>query len=53
MREGGNHPDRDAQFSYISSMAAQYQAAGDPVIPVDTKKKELIGGSKKAGLEWP
>lgn len=51
-REGGNHPDRDAQFSYISSMAAQYQAAGDPVISVDTKKKELIGDFKNAGLEW-
>ena len=41
-REGGSHPDRDAQFSHIAAMAAQYQAAGDPVISVDTKKKELI-----------
>src|SRR5271169_921163 len=38
-REGGQHADRDAQFHHIASMAAQYQAAGDPVISVDTKKK--------------
>ena len=50
--EGGNHPDRDAQFSHIAAMAAQYQAAGDPVISVDTKKKELIGDFRNAGLEW-
>jgi transposase len=51
-REGGNHPDRDAQFNHISSTAAQYQAAGDPVISVDTKKKELVGDFKNAGQEW-
>lgn len=51
-REGGNQPDRDAQFNYIATMAAQYQTAGDPVISVDTKKKELIGDFKNAGLEW-
>ena len=44
-REGGLHPDRDAQFRdaqfrHINAMAAEYQAAGDPVISVDTKKKE-------------
>jgi hypothetical protein len=48
-REGGKHPDRDAQFSHIADLAAQYQAAGDPVISVDTKKKELVGDFKNGG----
>src|SRR5271165_3897208 len=51
-REGGQHPDRDAQFNHIARTAAQYQAAGDPVISVDTKKKELIGDFKNGGREW-
>jgi transposase len=51
-REGAQHPDRDAQFSHIAAMAAQYQAAGDPVISVDTKKKDLIGDFKNGGREW-
>ena len=51
-REGGKHPDRDAQFSHIADLAAQYQAAGDPVISVDTKKKELVGDFKNGGGEW-
>jgi transposase len=51
-REGGQHPDRDAQFEHIASTAAQYQAAGDPVISVDTKKKELVGDFKNGGREW-
>jgi len=51
-REGGQHPDRDAQFQHIARMAAQYQAAGDPVISVDTKKKELVGDFKNGGREW-
>jgi len=51
-REGGKQPDRDAQFSYIAAMAAQYQATGEPVISVDTKKKELIGDFKNGGREW-
>jgi len=50
--EGGRHPDRDAQFHHIASKVAQYQAAGDPAISVDTKKKELIGDFKNAGREW-
>jgi Rhodopirellula transposase DDE domain len=50
--EGGKHPDRDAQFHHIASKVAQYQAAGDPAISVDTKKKELIGDFKNAGREW-
>src|SRR5713101_4407983 len=51
-REGGQHPDRDAQFNHIARTAAQYQATGDPVISVDTKKKELIGDFKNGGREW-
>jgi transposase/DNA-binding phage protein len=51
-REGGQHPDRDAQFQHIASTAAQYQAAGDPVISVDTKKKELVGDFQNGGREW-
>lgn len=51
-REGGQHQDRDAQFGYIARRVAEYQAAGDPVISVDTKKKELIGDFKNAGREW-
>jgi hypothetical protein len=51
-REGGHHPDRDAQFTQIARRAAQYQAVGDPVISVDTKKKELVGDFKNGGQEW-
>ncbi len=39
-REGAQHPDRDAQFGYINSLAEEFLASGDPVISVDTKKKE-------------
>ena len=41
--EGRQHEDRDAQFAHIARTVADYQGAGDPVISVDTKKKELIG----------
>jgi transposase len=51
-REGGKHPDREAQFQHIAKQVAQYQTAGDPVISVDTKKKELIGDFKNGGQEW-
>ena len=51
-KEGGQHQDRDAQFGYIARMVTDYQAAGDPVISVDTKKKELIGDFKNVGQEW-
>ena len=51
-REGGQHPDRDAQFNHIARTAAHYQATGDPVISVDTKKKELVGDFKNGGREW-
>ena len=50
--EGAQHPDRDAQFRYISEQARACQDAGDPVISVDTKKKELVGGlrQRRAGV---
>lgn len=51
-REGGQHEDRDAQFNHIARTVADFQATGDPVISVDTKKKELIGDFKNAGKEW-
>ena len=50
--EGKRHPDRDAQFRYISEQAAAHQAAGEPVISVDTKKKELVGAFRNGGREW-
>jgi hypothetical protein len=50
--EGTRHPDRDAQFRYISEQARAHQDGGDPVISVDTKKKELIGEFANAGLDW-
>jgi len=51
-REGEDHPDRDAQFAYINAQAEAALAAGDPVISVDTKKKELVGAFKNGGREW-
>jgi len=51
-REGASHPDRDAQFEYINSQTKLFQSRGQPVISVDTKKKELIGDFKNAGREW-
>jgi transposase len=50
--EGTRHPDRDAQFRYISGQARAHQDTGDPVISVDTKKKELVGEFKNAGRQW-
>ena len=50
-REGSPHPDRDAQFRHIAAMVEQYQSAGQPVISVDTKKKEQIGDFKNGGRE--
>jgi hypothetical protein len=51
-REGSHHPDRDAQFHHIAQMVKKYQRQRQPVISVDTKKKELIGDFKNAGREW-
>lgn len=50
--EGASHPDRDAQFQYISLCTKAYLAAGEPVISVDTKKKELVGNFKNPGQCW-
>jgi hypothetical protein len=51
-REGGQHPDRDAQFRHINAVAKRAVARGQPVISVDTKKKELVGDFKNHGREW-
>ena len=50
--EGAQHPDRDAQFRYISEQARAHQEAGDPVISVDTKKKELVGEFANGGKQY-
>jgi transposase len=50
--EGMTHPDRNAQFEHINARTEQFQAAGQPVISVDTKKKELVGDFKNGGREW-
>jgi len=50
--EGKQHPDRDAQFRYINEQVVAFQADGDPVISVDTKKKELVGNYANGGAEW-
>jgi hypothetical protein len=50
--EGNQHPDRDDQFRYINKLASEFLTAGDPVISVDTKKKELVGQFAQAGKEW-
>src|SRR6476660_4907317 len=50
--EGAQHPDRDAQFRYLNEQAKAYQAGGDPVISVDTKKKELVGQFTNTGRQW-
>jgi Rhodopirellula transposase DDE domain len=51
-REGSKHIDRDAQFQYINAQATAFLAAREPVISVDTKKKELVGNFKNNGREW-
>ena len=50
--EGAAHPDRNAQFEHINAAAAAFLSRGQPVISVDTKKKELVGDFKNAGKEW-
>jgi len=50
--EGAQHPDRDAQFRYLNEQAKEHQADGEPVISVDTKKKEQLGALPNAGHEW-
>jgi hypothetical protein len=51
-QEGGNHPDRDAQFNFINEKSKRFIASNQPVISVDCKKKELIGNYKNNGKEW-
>jgi hypothetical protein len=50
-REGASHPDRNAQFEHINAKVTAFQAAGEPAISVDTKKKELVGDFKNGGRE--
>ena len=50
--EGTAHPDRDGQFAYINAQVVERLAGGEPVISVDTKKKELIGNFANGGREW-
>jgi hypothetical protein len=51
-REGQQHPDRNAQFEHINATVLSFQRRGQPVISVDTKKKELVGEFKNNGREW-
>ena len=50
--EGSDHPDRDAQFAHINQLALDFQERGQPVVSVDTKKKELVGNFHNGGQEW-
>jgi transposase len=50
--EGCHHPDRDAQFQYINRRVQAFQRQGQPVVSVDTKKKELVGQFRNGGREW-
>jgi hypothetical protein len=50
--EGSHHPDRDAQFEHINAKVVAAQTAGQPVISVDTKKKELVGNFKNGGSDY-
>jgi len=51
-QEGSSHPDRNAQFLYIHETVTTFQQRGNPVISIDTKKKEIIGNYKNGGKEW-
>ena len=51
-KEGSNHPDRNAQFEHINATVIAFQERGQPVISVDTKKKEIVGKFKNNGREW-
>ena len=51
-KEGADHPDRNAQFEHIATVVQDFQQRGQPVISVDTKKKELIGEFRMVGREW-
>lgn len=51
-KEGKDHPDRNAQFEHISATVLAFQRRGQPVVSVDTKKKELVGKFRNVGREW-
>ena len=51
-KEGKNHPDRNAQFQHINRSVMAFQNRGQPVISIDTKKKEILGEFKNGGREW-
>ena len=51
-KEGTTHPDHNAQFAYLNSRVTDHLRAGEPVISVDTKKKELVGDFHNGGREW-
>lgn len=51
-KEGSSHEDRNAQFEYLNRKCQEFQERGQPVISVDTKKKELVGDFKNGGREW-
>ena len=51
-REGSSHEDRNAQFEHINRRVLRFQKQGEPVVSIDTKKKELVGEFKNAGREW-
>jgi hypothetical protein len=51
-REGASHPDRNAQFEFLNGQVVAFQQRGQPVVSVDTKKKELVGDFKNGGAEW-
>src|SRR5262245_29742536 len=51
-KEGGSHPDRDAQFRHIAARARSFRRRGQPVVSVDAKKKELVGDFRNGGREW-
>jgi hypothetical protein len=52
VKEGTARPDRDGQFRYLHGLAAEFTTAGDPVISVDTKEKEMVGEYANGGVEW-
>ena len=52
VREGSSHPDRNAQFEHINNQVLAFQRYGQPVVSVDTKKKELVGDFRNGGREW-
>ncbi len=51
-KEGATPPDRDARFSYLHERVEDFQRRGQPIVSVDTKKKELVGDFKNGGKEW-